>query len=77
MFRQSDGQVQSILLENVDRLEYQGADTSTGEGDQILVSNDNQELPPLPSLINQVPVPQPLGVAPDLDDWLDEDSTFG
>ncbi|QEG17803.1 DUF481 domain-containing protein [Gimesia maris] len=77
LFRLPDGQVHSILLENVDRLEYQEAGTQSGKDDQLLISNDNAELPPLPSMINQVPVPEPLGVAPDLDEGVDEESAFG
>ncbi len=77
LFQLSDGQVQSILLENVDRLEYKGAGTEADGSDRLLVSNDNAELPPLPSMINQVPVPKPLGVAPDFDAGVDEESALG
>ncbi|WP_198000643.1 DUF481 domain-containing protein [Gimesia fumaroli] len=67
LFRLSDGQVRSIMLGVVDRLEYnsteeESADSSSKEA--LLVNNENTALPPLPSVIDQVPVPDPLDASP-------------
>ncbi|WP_339728994.1 DUF481 domain-containing protein [uncultured Gimesia sp.] len=67
LFRLSDGQVRSILLGLVDRLEYNSTDIasdSAASNETLLVNNDNTSLPPLPSLIDQVPVMDPLDVSP-------------
>jgi len=78
LFRLPDGEMRSVLLAEVDRLEYADL-TSPGEGpaagEEMLVSNDNVELPPLPAMINQTPVPQPIGVSPEFGDVEDENTS--
>lgn len=79
LFRLSNGEVRSILLGDVDRLEYAefGTDTGTADPDsELMVSNDNIALPPLPAMINQTPVPQPIGVSPDFGDVEDENTSL-
>lgn len=78
LFRLPDGEVRSVLLGDVDRLEYAELAPETNApapGDELLVSNDNVELPPLPAMINQTPVPQPIGVSPDFGDVEDENTS--
>ncbi|QDT43524.1 hypothetical protein Pan241w_36250 [Gimesia alba] len=79
LFRLSDGQVRSILLGLVDRLEYNSVDAepaSESSEEALLINNENTSLPPLPSLIDQVPVPDPLSVSPESVPELEDDSHF-
>lgn len=78
LFRLSDGQVQSILLGLVDRLEYNSANQDAGAASSeqtLLINNENPDLPPLPSVIDQVPVSDPSDGFPKFEDG--EVSPFG
>ncbi|MCA9014384.1 MAG: DUF481 domain-containing protein [Planctomycetaceae bacterium] len=78
-FRLSDGQVRAILLGLVDRLEYNSTGTQPDSADPdetLLVNNQSSDLPPLPSVIDQVPVPEPLDVSPESVPEEEDDSPF-
>ena len=78
LFQLTDGSVRKVLLEDVDRLEYAELATDPDApppGEELLVSNENVELPPLPAMINQTPVPQPIGVSPEFGDVEDENTS--
>ncbi len=63
IFRLSDGEVRSILLGMVDRLEYSNSDLEKRvavDAEKILVNNESSDLPAVPPLIT----PDPLDVPP-------------
>lgn len=76
LFQLTDGQMRSIELGLVDRLEYNTAGSDLASDETLLVNNVSGDLPPLPTLTDQVPVPQPLSVAPDLNSDEDDFSPF-
>lgn len=67
LFRLSDGEVRSVLLGLVDRLEYasEGADAdSATQGEALLVQGEATDPTALPPLLTADPEPDPLGAPP-------------